>query len=361
MVRRGVLIACLLLALLISACGGKELNEERILASPNFKDGQVVNREPSEEVASKSNIGMLKMFPFIFRMLSSEGKPSTPLPTIKTDLKSLDINDELFVWFGHSSYMVQSGGKRFLVDPIINEDGSPIPFINSPFKGSDIYKPSDIPTIDYLIVTHNHYDHAAKSTLKAIRDQVGLVICPLGVGKYLVDWGYPADKIVELDWEESFPLDDGVKIYCLTARHFSMRSTNDRNTTLWASFLLEIAGRKIYFGGDSGYGQHFKSIGKRFGTIDLAFLENGQYNERWRDHHMMPEDTLAAATDLNARYLMPVHNSKFKISFHTWNAPMIELAKLPVPDNMTIMRPLIGEVVPLWQDSYRFKEWWNID
>ncbi len=351
-----IILICLIVFavfLLISARGSKNLNAGRILASSNFKDGKASNYVETPMMTSEGG-----MFSSMFEMLSSKGKPAKPVPSAKTGLNSFDIHEETLVWFGHSSYMLQTGGRRFLVDPVLSEAASPVPFTNKPFKGTQVYEPDDIPAVDYLIITHDHYDHLSKATVKKIRMRVGKVICPLGVGKYLKDWGYQADKIIEMDWEEDYEPEPGFVIHCVAARHFSGRGLFSIRSTLWAAYLLETPEHKIYIGGDSGYGEHFKTQGERFDGVDLAFLENGQYNEGWKYIHMTPEETLVAAADLRARYLVPVHNSKYKLSLHNWNTPLIDITALHNNPDMVLMTPMIGDKTPLWNTNREYAHWW---
>lgn len=355
MKKRKVLYAILALGLVLAltTCGTKTMNTERIAASPNFHDGKAENY--LETPMLEGDQGSLSI---MWELFVKGERPETPIPSVKTDLLSLDRGEEALVWMGHSSFLLQTSGKRFFVDPVLSEAASPVPFGNSPFDGTKLYESKDIPEIDYLIITHDHYDHLSKKTVKAIRDRVGKVICPLGVGDYLLKWGYSEDQIVEMDWDESYQPDAGFNIHCLTARHFSGRGLWGRNKTLWASFMLETPERKIYISGDTGYGDHFNEIGERFGDVDLAFLENGQYDPRWRYIHMHPEEMIKAANDINAKYLMPVHNSKFKLSVHKWNEPLIKLTALNDNPEMILIIPMIGEKTALWDENYTYKEWW---
>lgn len=304
--------------------------------------------------------------------------PNITIPSVKSDLSAMSGQDS-FVWFGHSSYMLSVGGKTLLIDPILGDNAAPLPFIIAPFNGADIYAPSEIPPIDFLIITHNHYDHLSKKTLKALLGKVKRAIVPLGVGKYLKAWGLDEGKITELDWGEVADF-GAFRFHCLTARHFSGRGLSDRNKSLWASFLLEYNTKnvvdlgkskgknytkKIFFGGDSGYGAHFAEFGKKFGAIDLAFLENGQYNTQWAKIHAFPHQTLQIAQDLNAKAIMPVHNAKFKLSTHEWNAPLEHIYTLYMSGkyDFALRTPKIGEIVPLWSDKSdkkaHFSPWWR--
>lgn len=302
--------------------------------------------------------------------------PNITIPSTKSDLSEMQKSDS-FVWFGHSSYMLNLGGKTLLIDPVLKDNAAPVPFVINAFKGADIYAPSELPTIDFLLITHNHYDHLSKSTIRAIASKVKKAIVPLGVGKYLKAWGISEDKITELDWGENvdFSVDFGaLRFHCLTARHYSSRGLLDRDKTLWASFLVEYSvdshnsqSKKIFIGGDSGYGAHFAEFGKRFGAIDLAFLENGQYNPQWSLIHAFPHQTLQIARDLNAKAIMPVHNSKFRLAPHEWNEPLEQIYTLYLQGksqnnfDFLLLTPQIGQIVPLWSEYKKddFSAWWR--
>jgi L-ascorbate metabolism protein UlaG (beta-lactamase superfamily) len=183
------------------------------------------------------------------------------------------------------------------------------------------------------------------------------VICGLGVGSHFAHWGYADEKVTELDWYESVPLQEGFTVHATPSRHFSGRGVK-RNNTLWMSYVLETPAQKIYIGGDSGYGAHFAGIGKKYGPVDLAILENGQYNLAWEAIHLLPPQLLQAAKDLNARRVFPVHNSKFVLAMHPWDEPLREISRLneaAVP----LVTPRIGQVVELDNPDQPFDEWWE--
>lgn len=316
---------------------------ERVLNSPNYRDGQFRNLEPSPLMADgKGRVhGMLE---FLFG--KKEGlRPNHPITAVRTDLRSLAPDSDLVVWFGHSSYLVQTDGRRALVDPVFLS-AAPLSFLNRPFKGADLYRPEDMPDIDYLVITHDHWDHLDHGTVKALMPRIRTVVCPLGVGEHFEYWGFPKERIVELDWHEQASLDDGFAVRCLPARHFSGRGLKS-NQSLWGSFLLQAPSRKIYIGGDGGYGKHFAEIGREFPDIDLAVLENGQYNEAWRYIHTLPNQLAQAARDLGAKQILTVHHSKYALARHRWDEPLKTEASLAADTTLHVLRPEIGEVVPL--------------
>lgn len=364
----------------------KELahTKERIKNSPNFKNGIAQNKQSttlmtddikrSAPKVALSNEPKADNAPNLATTRSDKFSsddysryktildllkvPKVRIPSIKSDLKALQKDS--FVWFGHSSYMLWLGGKSVLIDPILQDNAAPVPLIIKAFEGADIYAANDLPNIDFLIITHNHYDHLSKKTIKALAHKVEKAIVPLGVGKYLKAWGIDESKISELDWDEVAEF-EAFRFHCLTARHFSGRGVFDQNKSLWASFLLEFKGKKLFFGGDSGYGTHFAEFGKRFEGVDLAFLENGQFNENWAQIHSFPHQSLQSAKDLRAKVIISVHNSKFKLALHAWNEPLEELYTLfsQRQFDFALLTPQIGQIVPLWEDKFTNKIWWR--
>ncbi len=319
---------------------GKRL--ERIQRSPNYQNGAFVNSESTEQFTSDESFGA-----FFWKNLQSRKErqvtPTQDIPAVKSDLKSLDASVNQLVWFGHSSYLLFLGGKTFLIDPILSLE-FPASVVLHPFRGTDIYTPADLPDIDYLIITHDHWDHLDYGTLHQLLGRVGQVVCPLGVGAHLERWGYT--NIIEMDWYETSTPASDVCITCLPARHFSGRLLK-RNPTLWASFMIE-ADKTVYVGGDGGYGKHFARIGKMFPHIDLALLENGQYNSHWAQIHTLPQEMPAAIRDLQARLVVPVHNSKFALAQHRWDEPMHYTQQLAEQDStLNICLPMIGQPVQI--------------
>ncbi len=330
---------------------------KRLQQSPNYKNGKFQNIHFTPVVSQGYSMTGV-MYNFMFRKFVRT-KPIDIIPSIKTDLKNLPIAENLLVWFGHSSYFIQLNGKRFLIDPVFSGNASPIANSNKSFKGTDIYSADDMPDIDFLLITHDHYDHLDYSTIIQLKPKIKQVICGLGVGEHFEYWKYEHSKIIEKDWNEHFIVGEGFTIYTAPARHFSGR-TLKRNNTLWLSFVLETPGLKLYLGGDSGYDTHFAEIGKKFGGFDLALLDNGQYNLAWREIHMLPEEGLKAAKDLHAKRLFPVHSSKFKLANHPWDEPLKTIGELNEKEyHIPLVTPKIGELVNLNDSTQTFSKWWE--
>lgn len=203
------------------------------------------------------------------------------------------------------------------MDPVLTRS-FPAGLALRPLKGTDPYRPEDLPPIDYLLITHDHWDHLDWGTLKALRNTVGKVLCPLGVGAHLRRWGYSRNQIVELDWNEQYA-EASLHITCLPARHFSGRMLK-RNTSLWASFMVQ-GGKTVYVGGDSGFGKHYAHIAQRFPHIDLAIVENGQYNPAWAHIHTFPHELVEVVRILRPGLAIPVHNSKYVLAPHAPDEP----------------------------------------
>ena len=327
---------------------------EKLRQSPNYNKNGFENL--SETPMKPQDVSYWKMITE-FMKKRKDAVPPVPIPFVKTDLTLIDAKYPVIVWFGHSSYFMRVKGKNFLIDPVFSGNAAPISFMVKAFKGSNEYKADDMPPIDYLILTHDHYDHLDYKTIRKLKSKVENVYCSLGVSSHLKHWGYPENKIKELDWWQSETLGDDLKLTAAPARHFSGRGIK-RNQTLWSSFILESTDHKLFLGGDSGYDMHFKEIGDKHGPFDVAILESGQYNTMWPYIHMMPEETVQAAVDLNAKALLPVHWGKFTLAMHAWDDPIKRVAFAAQTLNQKVYTPMIGEALAL-DHGFESKNWWE--
>jgi len=334
---------------------GKRL--KRIRQSKLYKNKQFRNISHTPSITEGYKMSKV-MYDFFLGKKDPMLKPLHPIPSLHTDLKNIDKNQDVLIWLGHSSYYLQTDGVSFLIDPVLSLYGSPFKYFNKAFKGSDIFKPEDIPDIDYLIITHDHFDHLDYPTVQSIRDRTGMVILPLGVGAHLERWGYPENKIIEEEWGAEVELKNDLKIIFTPARHFSGRRVR-KNDTLWSSYVLFTPTKKIFLGGDSGYDSHFKTIGAQYGPFDYAILENGQYGEAWKYIHTLPEDVIQAGIDLKAERIIPVHSAKFALALHPWNEPLQKITALGKEKKINILTPMIGEVVDLNHSGQQFTTWWE--
>ncbi|MBN9295443.1 MAG: MBL fold metallo-hydrolase [Filimonas sp.] len=330
---------------------------QRMQASPNYTKGQFQNIHYTPQLAEGHSM-LNVLYHFLFKK-SKRARPAKRLPSVKTNLSELPLTENMLVWFGHSSYYMQLDGKRFLVDPVLSGSASPIPGGSKSFPGSDIYTVNDFPPLDYLVISHDHYDHLDYKTVVQLKEKVTKVICGLGVGAHLGRWGYSPDQLIELDRNEAANLEPGFTLHTTTARHFSGRSFK-RNSTLWLSYVLQTPSLKIFIGGDSGYDTHFAEIGKQFGPFDWAIIENGQYNEAWHYIHMLPGEGLRAAKDLQTKNLLTVHHAKFVLANHDWDEPLRTISEECADDpSIRLATPMIGEPLYLSKEDQVFEKWWE--
>jgi Predicted Zn-dependent hydrolases of the beta-lactamase fold len=332
---------------------------ERIQTSPHYVDGAFRNQLPTATLTSDKG-QLATMWDFLF-VPKQRLRPDHPLPMLKADLKALaEGRDDAVVWLGHSSLFLRLGGKSVLVDPVFSSYAAPLFFMNRAFDGNYPYAPDDMPGIDCLIISHDHWDHLDHDTVVALRPRINAVVCPLGVGAILEDWGFDPACIHEADWNQDVRLAQDFTVHVLPARHFSGRWIT-RNKTLWAGFLIETPGRKVFYSGDSGYGPHFAEIGQRFGGVDVAIMEDGQYDPGWRNIHMMPEEVAKGAEDLRAKAILPVHSGRFTISNHAWDDPYKRIAAASAGKAFRLLTPRIGEAADLNGQPQRFAHWWEAE
>jgi len=331
---------------------------ERIEKSPNFRNGTFQNIHPTS--MSKEGGSMLKtMYEFATTDRPADLRPSKPVSGIKIDLlKKIEDQIPVVIWFGHSSYLIKFRGKNILVDPVFSGHAAPVSSMVQAFPGTDLYRVEDMPEIDLLILTHDHYDHIDFKSVTLLKEKTKYTVCSLGVGEHLEYWNFLPEKFTELDWWQCYDFSTDIRITATPARHFSGRGIT-RNKTQWCSYVLELAEHKIFIGGDSGYDDQFKKIGEKFKKFDLALLECGQYGINWPYIHMFPEQTVQAAKDLNAHLLMPVHWGKFVLSVHSWTEP-IERALIKAQEiNQKLTTPKIGEAFKITQNPAPNSFWWR--
>ena len=286
--------------------------------------------------------------------------PVDAIPVRRLDRAMLDALDPAtnhVIRLGHSSHLLKLRGKYWLIDPMFGERASPLSF-----AGPERFHPpplalSELPPIEGVVLSHDHYDHLDTPTIEYLNSHVQHYFVPLGVGERLQEMGVEAARIQEFDWWQNTS-HAGVQVTAVPAQHFSGRTLFDRNRTLWAGWVLESGKQRIYYSGDSGYFPGFRQIGERFGEFDLAMLENGAYDTYWPAVHMTPEETVLAFQEVHARVLYLVHNSTFDLAFHTWKDPMSRVAALAEAKGLPLATPEIGEVLTIGQPRTNV-QWWK--
>lgn len=352
-----IFISFLLLVLIIinlPVFGGKpgKAQVARFTKLPNYTSGSFQNQSPTPTLPPEASYWK------IIKMMikgNTNGTPKHSLPFVIPDFsKSVPFK---LVWFGHSSYLIQVNDLNVLVDPVFSERPSPFQFIGTKrFDGTKFVDPANLPFIDVVVITHDHYDHLDYHTILALKTKTKIFVTSLGVGAHLLKWGVEGHQIVELNWHDTYSFSNDLIFTALPARHFSGRLFK-RNQTLWSSFILTTPNEKVYIGGDSGYDEHFKLIGAQHGPFDLAILECGQYNEMWPLIHMFPEQTVQASIDLNAKKLLPVHWGKYRLALHNWDEPISKLVEAAKAKGVEVTTPMLGETCNIHDD--KTVQWWK--
>ncbi len=342
--------------------GGRPSSEqkERYRISLNFRDGRFQNaiETPMHNPEVPFRQAMRDYFTG-----GEDRVPNVLIPVQKVNepfLANLHPNKVNVTWLGHSSVLIQFEGLVLLTDPMFGKRAAPVSFFGPKRFNADLpLEPDTIPHLDAIIISHDHYDHLDYDTIKALHPKTDKFFVPLGVAPHLLRWGVDEEKIVELDWWENAKLDH-VEFIATPARHFSGRRGTDRGATLWASWVIRSEEHRLYFGGDSGYGDHFKGIGDTYGPFDLTLLENGAYNEAWPYVHMMPEQTAQAHLDLRGNVLLPIHWAQFNLSLHPWREPIERLSAAAQENGMTLATPKIGESFYV-DETIPQSTWWKVE
>ncbi|MDR2443511.1 MAG: MBL fold metallo-hydrolase [Deltaproteobacteria bacterium] len=327
------------------------LRLSKIKLSPNFIDGRFQNLVPIPKSQEPKRLEMLKK---AFGRHPNR-RPSTPLPSVREDLRRLP--NEAVVWFGHSTFLLKLSDLLVLVDPVFSDHASPFSFLTKAFPGTNPYHANDIPDIDCLLISHDHWDHLDYPTIKLLKNKIATFVAPLGVGAHLARWGVPEDRIYEGDWWDVFEPKPGFKVTLTPSRHFAGRGLKWL-MSLWTGFALEYGNRKILYTGDGGYGAHFKDIGQKFGAFDLAIVECGQYDELWRHAHLTPEQSVKVALEVRARAAMPVHLGKFVICYHPWSDPLKRFVAAAEKNDLLAITPIIGSILDL-TNLKSLPPWWT--
>lgn len=340
--------------------GGKLTTEqkEKFSKSKNYVDGKFVNSGNVSTNMSAKN--MIKAIGGMFKTIPN-AKPNNPIDVTSVDATSLaNYNSKTrIIWFGHSTFLLQINGKNILIDPMFSDVPAPHPLLGSKRFNED--KPitiEQLPHIDAVLISHDHYDHLDYESIKKLKEKVSTFYVPLGLGNHLIEWNVAKERIIELDWWEKASFQD-LTFTSAPAQHFSGRGLTDRDATLWCSWVVQSDNENIFFSGDSGYGPHFKTIAEKFGGFDFAMIECGQYNELWSEIHMFPEQTAQAGIDLNAKVIMPIHWGAFKLAQHSWTDPIERVSKKAIELNIKMVAPKIGEALLISETNEITKNWWK--
>jgi L-ascorbate metabolism protein UlaG (beta-lactamase superfamily) len=289
---------------------------------------------------------------------NKERKPSSKIP-ISFDWDNLHSNKDSLTWFGHSTFLLHVENKKILIDPMFGPSPSPVPIIGSKrYSGDLLYVIEKLPAIDAVLITHDHYDHLDYPSILRLRDKVGHFFVPIGVAAHLSRWGIPKEKITEFNWWDEQKWKD-LTIAAVPSQHFSGRGMFNRDTTLWLGWVIMGENLKLYTSGDGGYGPHFREIGKKYGPFDLTLIEGGQYDPRWANIHMMPEESVQAHIDVNGKNMMLTHWGAFTLAYHGWSEPVERALREAKKKEVGLIAPKIGESIILNQSMPTPVSWWR--
>lgn len=309
-----------------------------------YENGKFKNHDIHHE-ASLSTIWQIAKSSFTTKRIAPTPKADIPVMAMDREMLDRDSNDAIFR-LGHSSLLIRLEAQYILIDPIFSERASPVQWAGPKRFHQTPIAIEQLPAISAVVISHDHYDHLDENSIKALAGKVEYFITPLSIGKYLLDWGVPKKKIIELDWWHNFKL-GALNIVATPSQHFSGRGLFDKDETLWASWVIQSDKRNLFYSGDGGYFSGFKTIGEKFGPFDFTMIETGAYNRLWADIHMTPEQSLQAHLDLNGEYMIPVHNGTFDLAFHDWYEPFERISALANKAGVSLLIPQFGEKIAL--------------
>lgn len=325
--------------------------------SPQYAGGVFHNQGalPADAGAGNWRAGLRTLFR---RKVGTVPQAAIPVQPLSGQmLEGLDNNANHLIRLGHSSLLLKLQGKYWLVDPMLSLRASPFSFVGPRRYSEPPLRLEILPDVEGVVISHDHYDHLDAPTIALLSTRARHYLVPLGLKARLTGMGVPAERITELDWWQSATV-EGLVVTATPAQHFSGRGPWDTNQTLWASWVFESAGQRLFFSGDSGYFQGFREIGERFGGFDAACIENGAYDPAWPSVHMRPEETMQAFLDLQAKLLVPIHNSTFDLAFHGWSEPLKAIAQLADTHGVALATPKLGEPMTLGRARVNVR-WWE--
>ena len=329
--------------------------EEQYASSGQWHNGHFHNIE-----LTGMNIRLKDVPGLLYKQFTSKDRRPGQAPELRPfDLAAFlkDTAEARFIWYGHSAVLLRMNGKNIFVDPMLGSDASPIaPFKTRRFSGGTLEIIDDLPFIDLVLLTHDHYDHLDMDSILKLKNKTARYFVALGVKRHLVAWGIDPGMVTEFDWWDKTEF-SGIEITFTPSRHFSGRGLRDRFKSLWGGWALKTANESVYFSGDGGYGSHFREIGERLGPFNLAFMECGQYNELWRQIHMMPEESVLAAMEVHSRKSVPVHWGAFTLAMHAWDEPAKRFASEADRLGLEAVYPQLGGVYGI--SSFQADRWWE--
>lgn len=317
----------------------------------NYQNGKFVN-QPSTLAADS--------FPPLSNSATGDSRPANPLPVAEIDWTKISSPEDSLTWLGHSAFILSLDNNKILIDPMLGLRASPVSFVGPKRYSEDLLDMiEEMPPIDAVFITHDHYDHLDYESIKRLESKVAHFFVPYGVSSHLMEWGVGKDKITELNWWDETEF-KGLTIALTPAKHFSGRGILNRNSTLWGGWVILGLHTRFYTSGDGGYDGHFQEIGDKYGPFDIALIEGGQYDERWKESHMRPEESVQASIEVKAKQMMLMHWGAFTLARHSWTDPIERATGAAKEKDVKLLAPQIGEIVPLDGSAPEpVSRWWD--
>jgi L-ascorbate metabolism protein UlaG (beta-lactamase superfamily) len=328
---------------------------DKYQSSPQRHDGRFQN--PVARPGQSTGKTLRIIWNMLFHKPAST-RPTAPLPVQPITRAQLDAApDRSLFRLGHSTMLIKLRGAYWLTDPVFAERASPFQWMGPRRFHQPPIALEQLPPIRGVILSHDHYDHLDRETIQYLAGTTDVFLTPLGVGDRLIEWGVDATKVHQLDWWQSIEV-DGLRMTATPSQHFSGRTPFDGNSTLWASWVIADDELRVFFSGDTGYFEGFKTIGERLGPFDITLMETGAYDANWPYVHMLPEQTVQAHIDLRGRWLMPIHNSTFDLAMHAWQEPFERVVTLASEHAIPLATPRMGERLDL-ASPHSGERWWR--
>ncbi|WMW25642.1 MBL fold metallo-hydrolase [Methanolobus sediminis] len=344
------------------AFGGDPTSEQKEAYQQlsNYVDGHFVNELPTSVFVDSSET------PSANDSSGSEvvdRNPASPIPVSTIDWNQINRKNDSLTWLGHSAYLLSIDDKKLLLDPMLSPVASPVSFvgINRYEYSEDIMSNiiDEMPPIDAVFITHDHYDHMDYQSIVKLNSKASHFFVPLGCEAHLIRWGIPEEKITELNWWEETEY-EGLTVVLTPSRHGSGRDLFSIDTTLWGGWIILGSKTRVYTSGDGGYGPHFEEIGNQYGPFDITLMEGAQYDQRWAEIHMIPEQAVQAHLDVNGETMMLMHWGAFTLANHAWNEPIERALEEANKREVNIIAPMIGETVLLDSELETSPtSWWD--
>ena len=305
--------------------------------------------------------GFGKTLSIAWNVLFNKPRGTVPAGALPVDTLTRDdlhaAPDRSLYRLGHSTMLLKLRGQYWMTDPVFGERASPFRRVGPKRFHAPPIALEALPPLHGIILSHDHYDHLDRETVLALAETTNVFLVPLGVGDRLIEWGIDAAKVRQFDWWQGTEI-DGLQFTATPAQHFSGRSLFDGNSTLWASWVIVDDDLRVFFSGDTGYFDGFKTIGERLGPFDVTLLETGAYDAHWPYVHMQPDETVQAHIDLRGEWLLPVHNGTFDLAMHHWHEPFERVTSLSAAHGIALSTPRMGERLDL-AAPHRGERWWR--